>query len=245
MQSTFSLLMGAVGTNRLMKEYNALRKDPVPNIFAECDPKNIFFWHFVLIGPEDTPYQGGVYYGHLIFPKEYPFKPPSVKFMVPQGRFHVGKEICMSNTNFHAESHSPFWGPRLFLLGLLSFLTSEENTYGAIESSDEERRRIAHHSLEECRKHKKFLQFFEELANQIESERASSSTICGGVSSEGNVSPQEVDKQGQLAASGQDSGTTSTVVPGEEGEGKASLGTALCNFTAFVAFFSVFLYLVW
>ena len=95
----------------------------------------------------------------------------------------------------------------------------------------------------ECLTHP--LPFIHPSLTTQESERASSSTICGGVSSEGNVSPQEVDKQGQLAASGQDSGTTSTVVPGEEGEGKASLGTALCNFTAFVAFFSVFLYLVW
>lgn len=34
------------------------------------------FRHFILRGPPDTPYHGGEYWGQLLFPPEYPFKPP-------------------------------------------------------------------------------------------------------------------------------------------------------------------------
>ena len=30
--------------------------------------------HFVVAGPEDTLYEGGVYHGKLIFPKDYPLR---------------------------------------------------------------------------------------------------------------------------------------------------------------------------
>lgn len=36
--------------------------------------------HFILRGPPDTPYEGGEYWGQLLFPEDYPFKPPYVLF---------------------------------------------------------------------------------------------------------------------------------------------------------------------
>ncbi len=29
-------------------------------------------------GPENTPYEGGYYHGKLVFPREFPFKPPAI-----------------------------------------------------------------------------------------------------------------------------------------------------------------------
>ena len=40
-------------------------------------------------GPEDSIYAGGYYHGKLIFPKDYPFKAPSIYMITPNGRFKV------------------------------------------------------------------------------------------------------------------------------------------------------------
>ena len=52
-------------------------------------------------GSKDTPYEGGHYWGKLIFPKEYPLKPPSVMMLTPNGRFKTGRRLCLSMSDFH------------------------------------------------------------------------------------------------------------------------------------------------
>ena len=47
-------------------------------------PNNILEWHFVIKGPKDTPYAGGAYHGKLIFPSEYPYKPPAIMMLTPK-----------------------------------------------------------------------------------------------------------------------------------------------------------------
>ena len=40
-------------------------------------------------GTPDSPYAGGESHGRLLFPPEYPMKPPSVFMLTPSGRFEV------------------------------------------------------------------------------------------------------------------------------------------------------------
>ena len=47
----------------------------------------LFLRHYVVKGPENTPYDGGFYHGKLIFPKEFPFRPPRILMITPNGRF--------------------------------------------------------------------------------------------------------------------------------------------------------------
>jgi ubiquitin-conjugating enzyme E2 D/E len=42
---------------------------------------NMFMWNACIKGPEGTPYMGGSFHMLLIFPTEYPFKPPKVQFV--------------------------------------------------------------------------------------------------------------------------------------------------------------------
>ena len=41
-------------------------------------------WHFVIKGPQGTPYSGGCYHGKLIFPSDYPYKPPAIMMLTPR-----------------------------------------------------------------------------------------------------------------------------------------------------------------
>ena len=43
---------------RLTRDLKQLVDDPVPNCLAIPLPSNILEWHYVILGAEDTPYEG-------------------------------------------------------------------------------------------------------------------------------------------------------------------------------------------
>ena len=65
---------------RILKEKSKLDKEPVEGLFINQNPKN--FRHFMvkLLGPPDTPYEGGLFDVELFLPNEYPMVPPKVHF---------------------------------------------------------------------------------------------------------------------------------------------------------------------
>lgn len=107
---------------RLKRELQALQKEPVENIVALPKSNNILEWHYVIIGPKNTPYEGGYYHGKLVFPLLYPNKPPSIYMITPNGRFQVNKRLCLSMSDYHPESWNPLWSISSILQGLLSFM---------------------------------------------------------------------------------------------------------------------------
>ncbi|KAI5844510.1 ubiquitin-conjugating enzyme/RWD-like protein [Morchella snyderi] len=129
--------------NRLAREYLAIQKNPPPYIQAHPSEANILEWHFIITGPEDTPYEHGQYWGTLVFPPDYPFKPPAIRMMTPSGRFQTSTRLCLSISDFHPKSFNPAWEVSTILIGLLSFMTSEEMTTGSISTSADDRRILA------------------------------------------------------------------------------------------------------
>jgi ubiquitin-conjugating enzyme E2 J2 len=150
-------------SKRLGKEYVNMQKDSPPYVWACPEETNILTWHYIIRGPPDSPYAGGEYHGVLLFPSEYPFKPPGIKMFTPSGRFQLDKRICFSMSDFHPGSWNPAWSVSTILTGLLSFMLSDEMTTGSVTSKDSDKRIFAAQSHAWNLRQKKFKDVFPEF----------------------------------------------------------------------------------
>ncbi|KAL2081969.1 hypothetical protein ACEWY4_021787 [Coilia grayii] len=133
-----------------MKEAAELR-DPTEHYHAQPLEDNLFEWHFSVRGPPDSDFDGGVYHGRIVLPPEYPMKPPSIILLTPNGRFEVGKKICLSISGHHPETWQPSWSIRTALIAIIGFMpTKGEGAIGSLDYTPEERRALAKKSQDFC-----------------------------------------------------------------------------------------------
>jgi ubiquitin-protein ligase len=137
---------------RLMKEMQSLEQCPSPDFVAYPMEDNMFQWHFTMRGPSDSPYADGLYHGKLLLPPNYPFAPPDVVLLTPNGRFELNKKICVSITSYHPENWNPTFNIVTVLSALREFMsTPGNNAIGAIEYAEDVRRRMSAESVHyEC-----------------------------------------------------------------------------------------------
>ena len=55
--------------------------DLAPGIRAQPTPDNIRYFNVVILGPMESPYEGGEFQLELFLPEEYPMNPPKVRFL--------------------------------------------------------------------------------------------------------------------------------------------------------------------
>lgn len=158
---------------RLNKEYKSIAAAPPPFVIAKPNDENILEWHYVITGPTNTPYEGGQYHGVLRFPSEYPFKPPLIMMVTPNGRFSCNTRLCLSISDYHPDTWNPAWSVSTILTGLLSFMTGNELTTGSISSTDIVKRKLAQDSRRwNSHENARFCLIFADLDTQNRKELA-------------------------------------------------------------------------
>jgi len=107
---------------RIQKELAEFQKDPPSNCSAGPKGDNIFEWSATLMGPPDSPYAGGIFSLDIVFPVDYPFKPPKVSFVTKIYHCNIN-----ANGNICLDILKDQWSPALtiskVLLSISSLLT--------------------------------------------------------------------------------------------------------------------------
>jgi len=131
---------------RILQEAKELGSDPSTDYCAGPLEDDIFEWHATIRGPGDTDYEGGLYHCRVLLPSEYPFKPPNIMLLTPNGRFELNKKICISFTAYHEDLWQPAWGVRTAIVGLQGFFPIKGEAamgIGALDYPAAERKRLA------------------------------------------------------------------------------------------------------
>jgi ubiquitin-conjugating enzyme E2 N len=88
------------GTNlprRIIKETQRLLSEPAPGISASPSEDNLRYFNVMILGPSQSPYEGGVFKLELFLPEEYPMAAPKVRFLTKIYHPNIDKlgRICL------------------------------------------------------------------------------------------------------------------------------------------------------
>ena len=107
---------------RIMKDLREFRSSPVNGIYVDYDENDMTKLHAMIIGPEDTPYEGGYFFFKMDLSNNYPMNPPTVNIMTyARGtRFHPNLyedgKVCLSILGTWGKKD---WSPMLTIQKIL------------------------------------------------------------------------------------------------------------------------------
>ena len=117
------VINNTMALKRIQKELIDLGRDPPVNCSAgPTNEQDQFHWQATIMGPDDSPYTGGVFFLNIHFPPDYPFKPPKVTFTTKIYHANIN-----SNGSICLDILKDQWSPALtiskVLLSISSLLT--------------------------------------------------------------------------------------------------------------------------
>lgn len=108
---------------RIIKETQRLMQEPAPGITAYPAEDNLRYFNVVILGPEQSPYEGGVYKLELFLPEDYPMAAPKVRFLTKIYHPNIDKlgRICL---DILKDKWSPALQIRTVLLSIQALLSA-------------------------------------------------------------------------------------------------------------------------
>ena len=108
---------------RLLKDSTELNTlDKKLGIVCSCNnnnKNNNNIWNAIIHGPQNTPYQNGIFKLEIKFPNNYPFVPPKIKFVTQIYHPNINSNgiICLDVLDDN-------WTPTLYITDLLKIIRS-------------------------------------------------------------------------------------------------------------------------
>lgn len=112
-----------MAARRIQKELDDLQTTPIESCTAgPAKESDLYLWDATILGPKDSPYEGGVFELGLALPVDYPFKPPKVYFKTKIYHPNINAQggICL---DILKDQWSPALSIAKVLLSISSLLT--------------------------------------------------------------------------------------------------------------------------
>ena len=104
----------------IQKELVDFNKDPPANCSAgPVNDSDMFHWEATIMGPSDSPFEGGVFSLTVQFPTDYPFKPPKCTFVT-----RIYHPNINSNGSICLDILKDQWSPALTISKVLLLCTT-------------------------------------------------------------------------------------------------------------------------
>lgn len=113
--------MSPAALKRIQKEVEKMEKDAPENCSAgPIDSKDLTHWTGTLIGPTESPFEGGVFKINIRFPPDYPYSPPRIMFLTKIFHPNIDRHgnICLDILK------STAWSPALSIVKVLLSICS-------------------------------------------------------------------------------------------------------------------------
>ena len=130
---------------RITKELIMLANDPGPGISAwPVDESDMMHLQAQIQGPQESPYQGGLYNLTVDIPDRYPFEPPRVRFITPIYHPNIDSDgrICLDTLKMQPHgSWSPSVNINTLLLTIRVLMSNPNADDGLVPDITEEYKR--------------------------------------------------------------------------------------------------------
>eukprot|EP01119_Soliformovum_irregulare_P012050 TRINITY_DN3098_c0_g1_i1.p1 TRINITY_DN3098_c0_g1~~TRINITY_DN3098_c0_g1_i1.p1 ORF type:complete len:157 (+),score=17.29 TRINITY_DN3098_c0_g1_i1:12-482(+) len=106
---------------RLMSDWKEVKTEPPEGVSASpIAEDNVFIWSATIMGPDETPWEGGIFSLRMIFTEDYPSKPPKdVRFTcdIYHPNVYSDGSLCL-------DIIQDKWSPTYTICSLLSSIQS-------------------------------------------------------------------------------------------------------------------------